>query len=563
MDDISPSSSKITNERELVTILVEIRDALNDESKSLVELQLRLQALSTPNEIMHVIAPLLVSADNSSQDSPTAMEIISCADALNILAWLISPSANTTNNSKSSEYLEAASKAIRLELQKLRNSSNHEGELNAMARELRIPTKLVSVLVHQACTGWNVKVAQDCHESLLLLCKLLPPTHALISFVWKEIVEIWSSAFQSIDDKKSRVDSSTICIRCATLAVDIAVLSDISMQSAIDASAMDLLLKLFQATMADLLLQISILELFQTLASTRPHHLHRARWLLSDTVTQPLLRIVGVGSDVENSEVDPYLQGPALRVLASLCSCLMTAMKSEVGRTGGGMRDGLVHDMLAALRRFGTTGGELDCLLFIDAVSSLASTSAVAMNLVLDDSTVRDTWLNLSVAQPKMKSAILVSVAQAIDPDPEGSSVFPDSLTNELCMKLYAALGIVNNGTNHHNSTDLLLKLVASPIPEIRFGVYRLFRAVAKNSLGGQILMAHSKFYDFLIPSDRIIEPTFEGRILKYAIVEAVYNNSTLRQLLSNEIVQQLTQCIAQGPHYKKVLQWDVVTAER
>jgi Proteasome non-ATPase 26S subunit len=571
--DISPpntNNSAHNNELEILAILLELRNARTNETESpLLEWHSRFDKVSaTPHQIMQVIVPRLLFAPlhhSPGDSSPTiSAETISSDDALNILGYLVAPSPATKD--QSAKYLEVASQVIRSELEKtLRNRDER-------ARELIVSTKFLAVLVHQACTGWNVAVAQNSHTSLLLLQQLLlQPSSPLdtLSFLWNEIVATFSTALSSIHvDRTGRTDpaASTMVIRCATLTVDLVVQNDRAMQMARDAAALDVLLQLFQVTAGDPLLQLSVLELFQTLASTRPRHALRARWLLSDAVTQPFLRVAGIASadGEEEVEADAYLQGPALRILASLCSCISTATQGTEGNLPG-IRDGLVHDLLRALRSFDVTGGELDRLSFIDAVSSLASTSPVALHRILDDAMLRETWLNLSVAQPKLKSAILVSLAHVIDPE-EGGPIVPDSLTNEDRMKLYAALGMVNRGPNHADSTELLLHLVGSPIPEIRYGVYRLWQAVAKNSLGGQVLLTHpsQQFFDFLMSSsDRMIESTYEGRILKYAIVEAIYQNATLQQLVSNDIVQQLQQCLARGPHYKTVLSWDVVTAEQ
>jgi Proteasome non-ATPase 26S subunit len=533
--DASPpikNESHSTDDRERIALLVELRDAFTNEADSLSELRARLEEHS-PKQIMSAVVPRLLFAP--PEPSATGAEALSSDDALNILGYLVAPSSSVTNES-ASKYLEAASQVMRSELEQ--EFRNHERV--ATGRALHISAKFISILVHQACTGWNVAVAQNSQTSIVLLHHQLlqQSSPETVSFLWNEIVTTWSNAMKSIHVYQSgRTDqaASTICIRCATLTVDLVCQSDRAMQWALEASALTLLLELFQGTSGDPLLQLSVLDLFQTLASTRPLHVIRSQWLLSDAVTQPLLRAAGVSSSSEGSiEADPYLQGPALRVLASLCGCVTMSGAEH-------SRDGLVDDLLRALRSFDVTeGGELDRLAFIDAVSSLAATSSMALHKILDDAVLRETWLNLSVAQPKLKSAILVSMAHVMDPEEANG---PNGLTNEDRMQLYAALATVNRGPNHANSTELLLHLVGSPIPEIRLGVYRLFQAVAQNALGGQVLLTSPPFFDFLLSSsDRMIESTYDGRILKYAIVEAVFRNTTLQQLVSKEIVAQLQQ---------------------
>ena len=56
---------------------------------------------------------------------------------------------------------------------------------------------------------------------------------------------------------------------------------------------------------------------------------------------------------------------------------------------------------------------------------------------------------------------------------------------------------------------------------------------------------------------NRDLEKVKEGREAKYAVVQAVLA-SPVSGLLAEEIVRQLEQYVAQGPHYRKPLNWDV-----
>ena len=181
----------------------------------------------------------------------------------------------------------------------------------------------------------------------------------------------------------------------------------------------------------------------------------------------------------------------------------------------------------------------------------------------------------LNVAQPKIKAAILVSIANVLDHRKaisDGRASYTPLLSssttvsNETCMKLFSTLGRVNgrsSGYYHSDTTELLLKLVQSPIHEIRFGVYRLFEAISKYSMGGQVLMTNSNFYTNFLTQRDTIETTYEGRILKFNIVQALHANGSLKQLLSNDVITQLEQYLSQGPHYRKALQWEVMTMEQ
>jgi Proteasome non-ATPase 26S subunit len=571
------------NTHELMTLLVELRDHLTlattnetKNTKNTTDFRARLLAVATPQQSMNEIIPFLFPTRDSSNTNTT----LSYEDAWQLLGFLVSSKVDIV--SEQPQFLIAASKAMKSEIQKLRLSHDETA-----ASEFVMSSELIDVLLHQACTGMNVEVSQNCHESLVLLCQLLPTTHAVISSILSGIVTTWSTAIAVVNmnssgntntdiTKKQRSDASTICVRCAALIVDIAVWNDQTMQATIDVSALDLMMQLFKNASNDPLLQISLLDLFNTLALTRPTHRVRAQWFLKEAVIRTFLNLAGVGGDAP----DPFLGGPVVLVLASICgSWTNVADGNDTDHVV--VRDDLIRDLHSALRNFDTSGGELDRLNYIDAVSSLASTSSTAMTMVLDDPMTRDGWLSLSVAQPKIKSAILVSIAHVLESNVEteptqtdfgmatsivSSSSPPFSVTKELCMKLFSSLGLVNGGSSNHpkNTTELLLNLVRSPLPEIRLGVYRLFQVVAKYSTGGQVLLSHSKFYDFLIQRDHeYAETTYEGRVMKYSIVQAIYNNTTLQQLLSNEIKTNLERCIAQGPHYKQVLHWEVMTAEQ
>lgn len=139
--------------------------------------------------------------------------------------------------------------------------------------------------------------------------------------------------------------------------------------------------------------------------------------------------------------------------------------------------------------------------------------------------------------------------------DSVGDIIEVPPISNELGMKLFAMLGTVNGP----ESTEILLSLVRSPLPETRLGAYCLLEAVAKLPMGGQLLFTHGRFYEFLI--GREIEGTKEGREAKYAVVQAVLG-SEVKVLLADEIVRELEKYIAQGQHYAKVLSWDVAEQE-
>ena len=581
-----------------------------DEIKS-TTFRSRLLEVATPQETMNIIVPHLFqnpsdsenSRNPTSTDTKTKTPSFNSVDALQILGFLVSSHIDIIETSQQEQqrplFLIAASKGIKNELYKrLAIPSPISTTLNLVTSEstpsdvaLYVSNELIRVLVHQACTGLDMEVSQNCHDSILLLFQYTKASSSSIrSLTLEGIVSVWLNAITSVVDetkKKSvRSEFGTICVRCTTLIVDIILLNDTRTMELLflEATPTDpfhvgniLCSLLTDLPDDDTLLQISIYDALCKLASERPNHPIRTQWLFQDAFIQPLLRKVGVGSSSlgdESHEPDAYLGSSALNILIAISSMLTDASignETEVFIIG----ETLIRDLHTALRNFEITGNDLERLSYIDAISSLASTSPAALHMILDDPITCEGWLLLNVAQPKIKAAILVSIANVLDhpkaiSDGRASNTpllsSSTTVSNETCMKLFSTLGRVNgrsSGYNHSDTTELLLKLVQSPIHEIRFGVYRLFEAISKYSMGGQVLMTNSNFYTNFLTQRDTIETTYEGRILKFNIVQALHANGSLKQLLSNDVITQLEQYLSQGPHYRKALQWEVMTMEQ
>ena len=618
-DSVSFANPK---ELEILTILSEIRNYLLTETSSLnstsnrdeiksTTFRSRLLEVATPQETMNIIVPHLFqnpsdsenSRNPTSTDTKTKTPSFNSVDALQILGFLVSSHIDIIETSQQEQqrplFLIAASKAIKNELYKrLAIPSPISTTLNLVTSEstpsdvaLYVSNELIRVLVHQACTGLDMEVSQNCHDSILLLFQYTKASSSSIrSLTLEGIVSVWLNAITSVVDetkKKSvRSEFGTICVRCTTLIVDIILLNDTRTMELLflEATPTDpfhvgniLCSLLTDLPDDDTLLQISIYDVLCKLASERPNHPIRTQWLFQDAFIQPLLRKVGVGSSSlgdESHEPDAYLGSSALNILIAISSMLTDASignETEVFIIG----ETLIRDLHTALRNFEITGNDLERLSYIDAISSLASTSPAALHMILDDPNTCEGWLLLNVAQPKIKAAILVSIANVVDHPKaisDGRASYTPLLSssttvsNETCMKLFSTLGRVNgrsSGYYHSDTTELLLKLVQSPIHEIRFGVYRLFEAISKYSMGGQVLMTNSNFYTNFLTQRDTIETTYEGRILKFNIVQALHANGSLKQLLSNDVITQLEQYLSQGPHYRKALQWEVMTMEQ
>jgi Proteasome non-ATPase 26S subunit len=510
----------VNDDAALEAALFEIRDQLSQDgpidAKSITT---RLVATSQPSRIMNKLSSFLFIHPSS------VAEKLPAAQALQILVILVESDTPT--------FLKAASRAVKEEALRLSQSATSH---------MHVSAELTAVMIQQLSVGSDVEVSQNSMGALTACCKKLGP--AFSATVLQGVVGAMNQAANTL--ASNRIQASTICVRCAATIVAISVLEDAAMQVATDCQAFDTMMDLL-VDESDPLLQMSLLDLLESMAVTQPMHPSRARWLFSTKILQPIL--VMTGGWTPDSAPDPMLGGSALRVVVALC---------KLGSTDTAIYDlseiDLVQALYRALRNF-KASGEVDRLAFVDAVSSFASSSPVAMNLVLDDVQTRDAWLSLSVAQPKLKASILVSVARVLDPIPEidsvGDTVHAPGLSNEQRMKLFATLGKVNGP----ETTEMLMSLVRSPLPEIRLGAYSLLEAIAKLPTGGQALFTHGRFFEFLM--DREVEGTKEGREAKYAVVQTVFR-SEVKGLLADDIVRRLEKYLAQGPHHVEVIRWEV-----
>lgn len=510
--------------------LLDIREKLLHEDKQGVrEAVLKLEEMVSPQAIMGRLAPLLFLPDESPRKFQVSHDV-----ALSILSLLVSH--NPT------KYLEAASIAVREEAVRLSSAADEP---------MHVSTPLLNVIIQQLTSGMT-GVSSQADQTLIVCCRKLG-VEILGGAALRSLIDAWRQAWNgpAAVGSNNRAEASTICVRCASCIAEIATLGDDFMREAISSGAMTLLLQLL-GDENDVLLEMASLDILEKLVMIRPMHTQRAQWLYSEAVLLPLLEMAG-GTD--ETVADPVLGGPALRVLSQLCK-LGHDDSQLFGRAG----DYLLKGFHQALHNFDVSS-EIDRLAIIDAISSFASASPDALNLVLDDPVTRQHWLNVGVAQPKLKAAILCSIAMVLDPaievDNNGDTVTNASialLEENGSRRLYHTFGQVNND----EPTALILALARSPLPEIRIGAYTLLTAVAKIPSGPQILLGEAQFLEFLL-SRPPIETTKEGREAKYGLVRTIYNSS-VRGLLAQNIVQDLEKYLQQGPHYAETVSWELAT---
>jgi hypothetical protein len=194
---------------------------------------------------------------------------------------------------------------------------------------------------------------------------------------------------------------------------------------------------------------------------------------------------------------------------------------------------------------------EVDKIALIDAISSFASTSSHALNLILDDETLRNSWLNLSQAtQTKFKCVIIGSISIVVEAMSSSSS----SPSHSDIIKLYSSLGAANNSMDPN---QLFMSFIKSPFVEIRLCAYKLLYDIINNSknLGAQLLLfsdsnsnsmqersstsgSMERIVDIIIHREN--EPCKEGKEMKYDIIQLIVETRQILNVLGSATAQKM-----------------------
>ena len=451
-----------------------------------------------------------------------------------------------------STYLAPASKAVCLTAQTLANSPE---------KTMAVSPELLQTLLGQLTMTENVSVSENATMALVACAQKLGPS--LVDPAIQGLVAIWRSQYPvtSSSNGSNKQQASTVAVRCASAMIDLLQkLHDLAFNSMNQHDALSLFLQMMTDD-SDPLLQLSILDLLEQLTTNLQVSSNTVKirsWLSSKPVLGPLLGFSGVSttasadSHEDASEIDPLLGGSALRLLSAICS--QSGLESVE----------LLEPFHKALFNFSVQAGsgEVDRLHLVHAVSNFCTSNQDALLVILDDPTIRQSWLSLEqISQPKLKAAILLSVAMVIDPSLETVAVGDDVTMSDattrskpepqMCMKLYALLGQENNAVS---TTEWMLQLCSSPMVELRLASYTLLAAVAESSLSGaQVLLGHAPFLPFLLERS---ESSQDAQVAKFQIVKGIYEST--KGLLSDEISRKLEEHVKQGPYFVKARKLDV-----
>jgi len=423
-------------------------------------------------------------------------------------------------------------------------------------------------------------IATDAHAALLQLCRwdnfnYHKSTTCLTLF--HHLDTIWDYLLEQQKDKLR--ESSTAQMRIAAIMIDGCLLGGKEMSIALSENLMDKLLHIaLDYPNEDPLLQMTALDQLERLTIQNKDHpitRERAEFLLgNDNLHQGLLYLVGSPYPNESSssdiEFDPINGWAALRLLTEISRVGISSSNSiaEVTRHQFLSLLGCFHNALNEL----VPRGEAERLTYIYAVSSLVASCATSKTneemskLILQDTTLLNGWLSLlsRSSQPKLKSAVLSSLSQVIEPGmwregEEEISVRPSDYT---ALTLYHAFGEAND---QKDPTECLLLSAKSPFVEERLGALNVFRAmVTRPSCVRMLLMYRgaddsTNFVDWLLNQDN--ESTNEGRQAKYQIVESLLSgDNNIEGLIPAPAFRELKLWKSRGPAHITTIPWDLAT---
>lgn len=512
-----------------------------------------------------------------------AAAVVRGDDALSVLVRLV--------ESRPAEYMSPTASAVRRAIDVKFDVSGATSDDEASAE---VGDALLAALA-KLLVGPNgddqVGIATDASASLLALCIWDAERNnhrgAIAKRVLSTIDTLWNCLLQQGEEKRRA--SSCSQIRISALMIDVCLLGGDEMSLALadgNGNGRCIADKLLGIALDhpndDPLLQMSALDQLERLTvhdSQRPMTSARAEFLLANNVLRHgLLRLAGSGADLstdatgegEWGEADPINGGAALRLLTEICR-VGASSSASVSEATSGKFQLLLSSFRRALHNF-QPQGELERLSFISAVSSLMASCAVssssdATKSILGDETLQREWLSLHgrASQPKLKSTVLCSLSQVIEPamwNDEGSGSNDAARPSDsVALRLYQTFGRANNG---RDSTELVMASAKSPFVEERVGAYAILQAMVSRGVGVRLLLLYNddggSFLDWLLNQE--LESTKEGKEAKYRIVDSMLsrNGDLLGGLIPARALRRLEEWRRKGPHFATTIPWEMAT---
>eukprot|EP00531_Pseudo-nitzschia_arenysensis_P018269 CAMPEP_0116121864 /NCGR_PEP_ID=MMETSP0329-20121206/3918_1 /TAXON_ID=697910 /ORGANISM="Pseudo-nitzschia arenysensis, Strain B593" /LENGTH=566 /DNA_ID=CAMNT_0003615693 /DNA_START=1412 /DNA_END=3112 /DNA_ORIENTATION=- len=197
----------------------------------------------------------------------------------------------------------------------------------------------------------------------------------------------------------------------------------------------------------------------------------------------------------------------------------------------------------------------------VNALSTVAMSSETGLSSILSKESLRRSWWDTDrIAQPKLKAAILVSIAQALP-------VVEASFGPTRALELYRLVG-----EDHHRgrigdpmttTTDWLLsKMATSPLIEVKIASMALLAAALRIEnaclalIGFSDRKSHSALIDLLLSPKR--EATLHAQSARYDLLTAFFEALKAHPSLEEKplFLKKLNEKLSLGPHGQKPLQY-------
>jgi hypothetical protein len=362
--------------------------------------------------------------------------------------------------------------------------------------------------------------------------------------------DIRDAAHYLVEDWKVHLacSNSSDAVRCAVVLVKLAsrLPAGVGLAAAKSLGATDLFVKML-GDFDDPLQQLSLLDaLIEEFENQRSSPQHKCNPVPSST-TDKWLESPEIMSLVLQFLEDPLLSDASLRYVGAL-----SFLKPNELAT-------ILDHVKKVSSENGVPTRDTERLPLVRALSTAATSSEAALSTILSDPLLRLSWWDTErIAQPKLKAAILVSVAQVLP-------AIEEYFGSNRALELYRLLGDDHNrGSGDFSTTTttqwLVGKMARSPVVEVKIASLALLAAALR--IGGAPIAivgvsdrsSHSSLLELLLSPQR--EPTVHAQIARYdllsAFLEALETHSSLEE--NPTTLKKLREKIALGPHGQKPL---------
>jgi len=411
------------------------------------------------------------------------------------------------------------------------------GSNRSSSKEISIATTpgLLRLWVTLITKGDSVSVHDQLSKALIEVLRKDGSSHrAEAEETMTYLVEDWKNLLSSSSSSSSGFKIAAV--RCATVLVRwLSRLPEWGIAVAKESGATGLFLEMLR-NFDDPLQQLTLLD-----ALTEGFDKHGegdteavAVAAVTPAVTEEWLSSPEIMSLVLQFLEDPLLSDAALRYVGVLSSIKPNELT-------------IVLDHVRSVSGEGVPTRDTERLPLVRAVSVAAVSSEAALEVILSDPVLRRSWWDTEgIAQPKLKAAILVSVARAL---PE----IAESLGSPRALRLYRIFGS-DHGSDSSTTSWLLEGPSRSPLNEVRVASYALLAAALRIPgaaialVGPADVASHRSLLSVLLGPDR--EPTANAQRARFDLLGAFWE---VHQAMSLEddpkTLKSLRAKIALGPH--------------